>query len=100
MLPHPPALDGFWQTLEQSDPHGQTLSIHHVPVEQFVHFLDTNGSCLCGPSMAMYDLYGQGRPTPMVTHHPLEVKYYKDPDDPGLSVGSGGPSPAPTQEGM
>jgi hypothetical protein len=48
------------KTLHTSDDQGVTSS-HVVPVEQFIHYIDKNGTCLCGPLVDYVEVGGPDR---------------------------------------
>ena len=100
MLAGNPGWAGAWQTLEQFNQDGDTLSIHFVPLEQFVHYMDRAGSCSCGPQVIVYDMYGQGQHVPHVSHQPLDARFYGDPDDPGLTAVPGAGPPDDSEDGL
>ena len=64
-----------WKSFGQSDPAGDLASVHNVPDEAFVHALDEEGSCLCGPMVT--SSWTHGDVIRLVQHRPLDVRYYK-----------------------
>lgn len=56
---------------------GTLLSIHTYQVDDFVHYLDTAGSCLCGPHVSVYHNDWQDEDVTHVTH-----VAWRDPVDP------------------
>lgn len=56
------------------------MSRHSVPLEQFVHIMDPQGSCLCGPSIVLSPEHV------VVQHYGLDERYtpnyrYGDEDE-------------------
>jgi hypothetical protein len=74
------------KTLHTSDDQGVTSS-HVVPVERFIHYIDKNGTCLCGPLVDYVEV--GGRIVTSVIHYALAAEYYdggwgSGPEDPDL----------------
>jgi hypothetical protein len=65
--------NGF-RTLHTTDDAGRRTSSHLIPAEQFVHSIDEEASCLCGP-VVDYRETPEG-PVPMVAHVALDPSYY------------------------
>lgn len=51
-------------------------SIHWIPIDQFVHHIDMEGTCLCGPVVEYKD-YPHAT-VPLVHHWGLDPRYYED----------------------
>lgn len=67
--------------LNTTDQYGVT-SIHKIPMEQFVHAVDEEVSCLCGPEV---DYRIGDRVVPIALHYALDGEYYESywgPDGP------------------
>lgn len=43
-----------WTTYHITDAEGRLESVHTFKVDSFVHYLDTMGSCSCGPHVLVY----------------------------------------------
>ncbi len=77
MMPEPLGGPPEWSNFMTMDA-DRVTSIHHVPMEQFVHEATPEGSCACGPSVVMNIIRGSDEPVPMVSHQPLDEKYYDE----------------------
>lgn len=71
--------DPDWHNFMTMDGEGDVTSMHHVPMEQFVHTCAPDATCLCGPSMTMNFI--RGDLIPMVTHNALSAAFYSGPPD-------------------
>jgi len=54
---------------------GQVMSHHDWPVETFVHVVDLEGGCVCGPEVTAVE-HSPGRFIRRVEHKPLDPRYY------------------------
>ena len=76
-------------------PDGVQDSLHTVPLETFVHYIDTEGTCLCGPYVAAVE--HDGRVMKYYTHTWLDEPGSEDdgwdPDDFRLDDGPEDPAP-------
>lgn len=67
------------RTAATQDRNGWLQSIHNFPVEQFVHELDFEVTCVCGPDVAY--MHFPHAVVPFVTHKALDPRYYWDDED-------------------
>jgi hypothetical protein len=68
-LERPPRDFGEVRVLDLSK--GSSFMRHIVPTEQFVHLIDKEGECLCGPDVEQVRL-ADGELIAKYVHHPLE----------------------------
>jgi len=60
-----------WASLTTRGALGTVTSSHSVPREDFVHLIDDEGGCLCGP----WKVDAPG--APFFKHWPLDKRYYE-----------------------
>ena len=65
-----------WKNFSTTTDEGTVTSHHTVPIEQFIHNVDKDGDCLCGPDID-YVTQAHGI-VAMVVHWALERAYYGD----------------------
>lgn len=72
-----------WTTLQTVSPDtGLASSVHWVPVEQFIHTLTVDATCICGPHVVYIEHPQTGIGlVPMIRHAPLDATYYDEDDD-------------------
>lgn len=74
MLPAPSSEMGG-RTMATTDENGQPSSIHIVPLDQLVHEIDMEGSCVCGPDVSY--VHTEDRVLPHCAHWALDPRYYE-----------------------
>ena len=88
MMPNP-ICGARWETYGHSTDDEAIKSLHHVPLEQFVHSATAAGDCMCGPTVTLGDM--GGHLVELTRHHALDESFYDcdcgecyDEDDCGL----------------
>ena len=75
-----PINEAKWETYMSTTDTGEILSLHRVPLEQFVHVADDNESnCMCGPTVTVGIVGGSS--VKLVRHYALAEIFYEDDFD-------------------
>lgn len=71
--PPPPEDQGLgWVWYRSVGEDGEPNATHCVPLEDFVHTLDGEGRCICGPDRTEIEHYSSA-----FRHWPLDGRYYE-----------------------
>ncbi len=74
MMPFP-LRGGEWETFANTTEDESVVSLHHVPVEQFVHTAEDSGTCMCGPSVTLGIMSGDL--VELTRHVALDKSFYE-----------------------